>query len=48
MRMWSGEEAPQKDGVALIAVRLMLSDGAFASLFESDSDIYTAQKLNSR
>jgi len=40
VRTWSGEEAPQKDGVALIAVRLMLSDGAFASLFESDSDIY--------
>ena len=40
VRTWSGEEAPQKDGVALIAVRLMLSDGVCASLFESDPDIY--------
>jgi hypothetical protein len=40
IREWSTDKAPHKDGVTLMAVRLMSNEGVCASLFESDTDIY--------
>lgn len=39
IREWTLEQAPQRDGVALVAVRLFRGDGVPSSLFESDGDI---------
>jgi lipopolysaccharide transport system ATP-binding protein len=39
VREWPAENAPQKDGVALTAVRLLADNGLPATLFDSDADI---------
>lgn len=40
IREWDIDKAPQKDGVALLAVRLLSMQGLSSTLFESSEDIY--------